>query len=278
MTLSREYLNASRIWRTNWPNFPLSLSSQYYCLFVRSQAFSFPPQWPGSLSSVCWHISMDLELLTSRNLALAGFGAQLGCFWPCKHHLFLLAFSGKSKVQHWEWSPKEPQPFVMCCFHRANPRVPRDCWHFIRQNAWKATHTVSWNWNGMRADPWFHPPENCKHRSGWLHLKPHLSPASWTGAFTTWGFPNKSQDQLLSGCVVNMLAWRADPKHVKRECTNCRVPQGLYFHTLVSVLMNNSVLTSPWWRCVRVRGTHLQKVGRVSSSSGSRSCWRQVTN
>lgn len=47
MTLSREYLNGSWIWRTNWPDFPLSLSSQYYCPFVRSQAFSLPHQWPG---------------------------------------------------------------------------------------------------------------------------------------------------------------------------------------------------------------------------------------
>lgn len=64
---------------------------------------------------------------------------------------------------------------------------------------------VSWNWTGMRADPLSHPPEKCKHRNGWLHLKAHLPPATWTGAFTPtplpWGFPNKSQDQLLSRSV-----------------------------------------------------------------------------
>lgn len=206
--------------------------------FCKKLGIFSPPSVAGlvSLSSVCRLISMDLELFTSRNLALAGFGGQLGYFWPCKQHLFLLALSGKSWVQHWECSPKEPQPSAMCCFHGANPRVPRDRWLFIRQNAGKATHRVSRNWNGMRAGPLFCPPEKCKHRNWWLHLKPHLSPPSWTGAFLStplpWGFSNKSQDQLLLCCVMNLLAGGLTPKRVKRRRTNAMGSQGLYLHTL----------------------------------------------
>lgn len=48
--------------------------------FCKKPGIFSPPSVAGlvSLSSVCQHIAMDLELFTSRKLALAGFGGQLG--------------------------------------------------------------------------------------------------------------------------------------------------------------------------------------------------------
>lgn len=50
--------------------------------FCKKPGIFSPPSVAGlvSLSSVCRLISVDLELFTSRNLALAGFGGQLGYF------------------------------------------------------------------------------------------------------------------------------------------------------------------------------------------------------